>query len=67
MEEEEEVGEKEGGWRDGVQENARGAVEPFRTVTLITKHLHIISRAVVRQFSADGDSHRMKHLRHTAV
>ena len=29
---------------------------------LFTQHLRIISGAAVRQFSADGDSHRAKHL-----
>ena len=32
-------------------------------LALFTQHLRIISRALVRQFSTDGDSHRTKHLR----
>ena len=37
-----------------------------KTVALFTQHLCIFSGAVVRLFSADGDSHRVKHLRLTA-
>ena len=34
----------------------------FTQLALFTQRLHIISGAVVRQFSSDGDSHRAKHL-----
>ena len=37
------------------------------TVALFAQRLGIISGAVVRQFSTDGDSHRAKHLHRTAV
>ena len=33
------------------------------SVALFTQRLQIIAAAVVRQFSADGDSQRVKHLR----
>ena len=35
-------------------------------LALFTQRLHKISGAVVRQFSADGDSHRAKHRRLSA-
>ena len=41
-------------------------VSPNASVAL-SQHLRIISGAVVCQFSADGDSHRAKHLRRTAM
>ena len=37
------------------------------TQALFTQRLRIISRAVVRQFSANGDSQRAKHLHCPAV
>ena len=36
-------------------------------LALFTQRLRIISGAVVGQFTADGDSHRVKHLRCSTV
>ena len=38
-----------------------------QSLALFTQRLHIISGALVRQFSANGDSHRAKHLCRSAV
>ena len=45
----------------------KGACEHQTLLALFTQFLCINSRAVVRQFSADGDSHRAMHLCRYAV